>query len=138
MPTLLEERKQLQNEIQELKGNIRVIARVRPMSAKEQKAAETSALTFPSSGEITLTNEKGRVTEFQFDYVAGIDCTQQRTYQEVKAHAYSVLDGYNCCIFAYGQTGSGKTYTMTGTADNPGVNTQLTSDLFQVMILSKL
>ena len=43
----------------------------------------------------------------------------------------SVLDGFNVCIFAYGQTGSGKTWTMSGPADNRGVNTRALEDLFE-------
>jgi kinesin family protein C2/C3 len=62
--------------------------------------------------------------------VGGFECSQERVYEEVRAHAQSVLDGYNCCIFAYGQTGSGKTHTMTGSAEDPGVNTRLVRELF--------
>ena len=40
--------------------------------------------------------------------------------------------GYNVCIFAYGQTGSGKTHTMTGTGEDPGLNTRVLRELFSI------
>lgn len=46
--------------------------------------------------------------------------------------ATSTLDGYNVCIFAYGQTGSGKTHTMTGTTEDPGLNTRVLKELFGI------
>jgi hypothetical protein len=132
LPELMVERKRLQNEIQELRGNIRVIARVRPLSEKEKAAGEKECVSFPASGELTITNEKQRAIDFEYDYVARQDCGQVEVFNEVRAVAQSVLDGYNCCIFAYGQTGSGKTHTMTGSTSDPGVNVRLMEELFAI------
>lgn len=132
LPELMVERKRLQNEIQELRGNIRVIARVRPLSEKEKAAGEKECVSFPASGELTITNEKQRAIDFEYDYVARQDCGQVEVFKEVRAVAQSVLDGYNCCIFAYGQTGSGKTHTMTGSTSDPGVNVRLMEELFAI------
>eukprot|EP01043_Picozoa_sp_COSAG02_P006962 COSAG02_NODE_204_length_29210_cov_36.596579_10_plen_742_part_00 len=132
LPELMVERKRLQNEIQELRGNIRVIARVRPLSEKEKAAGEKECVSFPASGELTITNEKQRAIDFEYDYVARQDCGQVEVFKEVRAVAQSVLDGYNCCIFAYGQTGSGKTHTMTGSTSDPGVNVRLMQELFAI------
>jgi hypothetical protein len=132
LPELMVERKRLQNEIQELRGNIRVIARVRPLSSKEQAAGDEECVSYPASGELTITNEKKRSIDFEYDFVARQDCRQVEVFKEVRAVAQSVLDGYNCCIFAYGQTGSGKTHTMTGSASDPGVNVRLVEELFSI------
>ena len=55
------------------------------------------------------------------------------------AHAgrQSCLDGYNVCIFAYGQTGSGKTFTMTGSADMPGLTPRAITELYDGMAKNK-
>eukprot|EP01044_Picomonas_judraskeda_P001040 COSAG03_NODE_54_length_16022_cov_3.869811_6_plen_737_part_00 len=132
LPELMVERKRLQNEIQELRGNIRVIARVRPLSEKEKAAGEAECVSFPASGELAITNEKQRTIDFEYDFVARQDCGQVEVFKEIRAVAQSVLDGYNCCIFAYGQTGSGKTHTMTGTSSDPGVNVRLVEELFAI------
>lgn len=60
-----------------------------------------------------------------------ISTKQEQVYEDVSALVTSVLDGFNVCIFAYGQTGSGKTWTMSGPADNRGVNTRALEDLFE-------
>ena len=63
---------------QELRGNIRVIARVRPIFPAEKEKGETECVSFPASGEVTITNEKGRSIDFEYDYVARQDCGQVR------------------------------------------------------------
>ena len=51
------------NKIQELKGNIRVYCRVRPPAA-----GALMAVTFPSTGELVVTNEsKKRTDSFEFE-----------------------------------------------------------------------
>ena len=50
---------------------------------------------------------------FTFDYVAGIDSTQEEIFLRIaQPIADSCLQGYNGTIFAYGQSGSGKTFTI--------------------------
>ena len=56
---------------------------------------------------------EGKQRDFFFDYVFGLDSTQQQIYDLVGGPIISdVLRGFNGTIFAYGQTGTGKTYTM--------------------------
>eukprot|EP00435_Cladocopium_sp_Y103_P021163 s2482_g5.t1 len=130
-----QEKKKLHNLVLELKGNIRVFVRVRPMGDKE-KAAETAGevtITFAEDGKVSVydTNQQRRKW-FDFDKAFQPNSTQQEVFEEVKPLATSVLDGYNVCIFAYGQTGSGKTFTMTGSDANPGLNTRVLRELFQI------
>lgn len=124
-------RRKLHNQIQELKGNIRVFARVRPALAHEQDTPDGVAqMDFgppPRPGEDTqqqlvlyrsrdsaLGNKEKESIPFAFDKVFQPTAGQQEVFEEISMLTQSVLDGYNVCIFAYGQTGSGKSWTMEG------------------------
>lgn len=126
-------RRKLHNTIQELKGNIRVFCRVRPLLGEEllgsdgtinhmafpdadSKMLELEKMSDAGLNESCLTaNRKGNNKyEFAFDKVFNPDSTQGQVFEEICQLVQSALDGYNVCIFAYGQTGSGKTFTMEG------------------------
>ena len=125
-------RKQLFNQIQELKGNIRVYCRVRPLSTREHDS-QLNAITFPESNQLSIVNsEKKTAHQFEFEQVFQTESTQEQVFGEVSDLVTSVMDGYNVCIFAYGQTGSGKTYTMQGSKEDPGVNIRALDKLFSV------
>jgi kinesin family protein C2/C3 len=110
------ERRKLFNTIQELKGNIRVFCRCRPMIQMELDRGETPAANLGQvEGEIIVMDPKHRNRKsFEFDAVFGGDATGDRIFEDTRQLVQSCCDGYNICIFAYGQTGSGKTYTMEG------------------------
>jgi kinesin family protein C1 len=124
-------RRRLHNTIQELKGNIRVFCRVRPVSGdgalngNGNKAATTIArIKYPDQEgrEIELAqavesvegSQVQKTYPFTFDKVFQTTSTQDDVFEEISQLVQSALDGYNVCIFAYGQTGSGKTHTMEG------------------------
>ncbi|KAI7753750.1 hypothetical protein M8C21_013349 [Ambrosia artemisiifolia] len=111
-------RKKLHNTILELKGNIRVFCRVRPLLSDEG-LDETKTISFPTTTE-TLGRgievvQHGQTHPFMFDKVFTPQTTQEEVFEEISQLVQSALDGYKVCIFAYGQTGSGKTHTMMGT-----------------------
>lgn len=133
-------RRSLHNKVMELKGNIRVFCRVRPVLQHEfASSGDQEIFAFPDRrGErrqIELAaNPKAHVGygqsgarsvvkkyNFDFDLVFDSKCTQEDVFLEVSALVQSALDGYNVCIFAYGQTGSGKTYTMQGQEDDSDI-----------------
>ncbi|KAG6617021.1 Kinesin-like protein [Phytophthora cinnamomi] len=126
----MKERKRLFNLVQELKGNIRVLCRVRPISKSEVAQGSKMICKFTPE-EITLTGEKGKVKTWEFDHVFDMGSAQDQLFSEVKPLVTSILDGYSVCIFAYGQTGSGKTFTMSGPPENPGINTRSLQELFE-------
>eukprot|EP00752_Nemacystus_decipiens_P004692 g4280.t1 len=134
-------RKAIHNKLLELQGNIRVLARVRPMVEVELKSGKGADVTsFPADEDIVIKKPKegarGREemteTHFEFDRVFKPDSSQEGVFEAVSPLVTSVLDGYNVCIFAYGQTGSGKTFTMEGPSSNPGVNTRALTNMFSI------
>lgn len=129
-------RKRVHNELMDLKGNIRVYCRVRPVLEFEKKnnGAEMAAdvTEYPVSNEITLTRDAASSNRFEFDTVFQPSTTQEEVFEDISPLITSVLDGYDVCIFAYGQTGSGKTYTMEGSGSDPGVNFRALQSLFTI------
>ncbi|KAK7151477.1 hypothetical protein R3I94_007957 [Phoxinus phoxinus] len=125
-------RKKCHNELVRLKGNIRVLCRVRPVCAGEADAADTKNLvTFdPDDDAVLYLSNKGKLMTFELDKVFPTQATQEEVFQEVQSLVTSCIDGFNICIFAYGQTGSGKTYTMEGVPEDPGINQRALRLLF--------
>ncbi|KAE9964094.1 hypothetical protein BLS_008654 [Venturia inaequalis] len=117
-------RRKLHNQVQELKGNIRVFCRVRPVIGDDDK--KPAVINFPDQNDeskeiIVKGDEKrsavGNVTAanhaFSFDRVFDPTSNNSDIFDEISQLVQSALDGYNVCIFCYGQTGSGKTHTMS-------------------------
>lgn len=116
-------RRRLHNKVMELKGNIRVFCRVRPVLDREMQHSSKDAdvFRFPDKVEearqIELTAARAshvsyRTSDgsskkwaFDFDRVFGPSTTQEKMFLEVSALVQSAMDGYRVCIFAYGQTG---------------------------------
>lgn len=118
-------RRKLHNQVQELKGNIRVFCRVRP-SLNSEPATMIAPMQYPDESEdakeisVMGPEEKsslGTITRksntFSFDRVFGPSTQNAEVFDEISQLVQSALDGYNVCIFCYGQTGSGKTHTMS-------------------------
>ncbi|KAJ6301045.1 hypothetical protein OIU77_015366 [Salix suchowensis] len=129
-------RKKLHNTILELKGNIRVFCRVRPLLPEDSPGADGKDVSYPTTTEalgrgIDLT-QNGQKYSFTFDKVFMPDSTQEDVFVEISQLVQSALDGYKVCIFAYGQTGSGKTYTMMGKPGNPSLKGLIPRSLEQI------
>ncbi|KAL3818053.1 hypothetical protein ACJIZ3_003958 [Penstemon smallii] len=137
--SILEENRNLYNEVQDLKGNIRVYCRVRPF-LRGQSEKQTTIQYIGENGELAVQNPSKPVKDtprlFKFNKVFAPAATQEEVFLDTQPLIRSVLDGYNVCIFAYGQTGSGKTYTMTGpnaaSIVDWGVNYRALNDLFNI------
>lgn len=96
-------RKKLFNDIMELRGNIRVFARVRPVVPMEDSQGAEVVVTFPDDDSIGLVNSKRQRKQWQFDHVFRPENTNDDVFDQCKDLLTSVVDGYNVCIFAYGQ-----------------------------------
>ncbi|EPS31683.1 hypothetical protein PDE_06640 [Penicillium oxalicum 114-2] len=118
-------RRKLHNQVQELKGNIRVFCRVRPPLSSEPSSS-IAPMQYPDefedAKEINVMGPEERSSlgtvsrknnTFTFDRVFGPSSQNTEVFDEISQLVQSALDGYNVCIFCYGQTGSGKTYTMS-------------------------
>ena len=55
LSAVMQERRELQNQVARLKGNIRVICRARPLSRSEREREEQSALTIVSTTDIAVS-----------------------------------------------------------------------------------
>jgi kinesin family protein C1 len=118
-------RRILFNQVQELKGNIRVMCRVRPTLEHDGEnqaaqisfpdvAKESKEVVFQGATERSVTGKETLKTHpFSFDRVFGPSSQNEEVFDEISQLVQSALDGYNVCIFCYGQTGSGKTHTMS-------------------------
>ena len=130
----LKKRRTLQDQLQELKGSIRVMCRVRPAGADEGE----SAVSTTNDSDLAITTHPGKDgrKNFAFDHVFGPQSKQASVFEEVEPVLDSVLSGFNVCIFAYGQTGSGKTFTMDGKRtdeDLVGINPRALRGLFNLI-----
>ncbi|KAG8659199.1 hypothetical protein MANES_02G021900v8 [Manihot esculenta] len=137
--SVLAENRKLYNEVQDLKGNIRVYCRIRPFLPGQCKK-QTTIEYIGENGELVVSNpsKQGKDNHrlFKFNKVFAPTASQEEVFLDTQPLIRSVLDGYNVCIFAYGQTGSGKTYTMSGpdlsSEEDWGVNYRALHDLFKI------
>ena len=128
----LRKRRQLQDQLQELKGSIRVMCRVRPLAPSEGPAPVVNVTA--DGGEVMLAGKDGS-KRFAFDFCFGPSSDQAAVFEEVEPVVEQVLAGFNVCIFAYGQTGSGKTHTMQGANAEAaaGINPRALRRLFEAV-----
>lgn len=94
--------------------NIKVFARIRPFSEREDSTQSCIKSIIDSTVAIKDKDEKQQ-HKFTFDSIFDSQSTQAEVYQAVGAGIVaSAFDGLNGTIFCYGQTSSGKTYTCLG------------------------
>ncbi|XP_013212160.2 kinesin-like protein KIFC2 isoform X1 [Ictidomys tridecemlineatus] len=111
----------------ELKGNIRVLCRLRPGTPCGLVSVEAGP------GGTVTTCYRGRQRRFHLDWVFSPDASQEEVFGELEPAVLSCLQGYSVCIFTYGQTGTGKTYSMEGPPEDPGIAPRALQSLFREM-----
>ena len=96
-------RKKLLNELEDIKGKVRVYCRERPFSKKEKADPEKFVDCCRITDDLSITvGAKGRPKDYNFDSVFGPNSTQEDVFEDTKRLIQSAIDGYNVCIFAYG------------------------------------
>ncbi|ERE81394.1 kinesin-like protein KIFC2 [Cricetulus griseus] len=113
----------------ELKGNIRVLCRVRPAEGIPSSLVSME----PGQGGTITTCYRGRQHRFRLDWVFPPDASQEEVFRQLEPAVLSCLQGYSVCIFTYGQTGTGKTYSMEGPPEDPGIAPRALQLLFREM-----
>ncbi|GAU38963.1 hypothetical protein TSUD_378390 [Trifolium subterraneum] len=108
-------RKKLHNTILELKGNIRVFCRVRPLLPDDGPAADM-VVSFPSSTEalgrgVELA-QSGQKYSFTFDKVFDHKASQEHVFTEISQLVQSALDGYKIFLVSQALKDQGWKYTM--------------------------
>lgn len=137
-------RRKIQNNYLNIRGNFRVICRIRPFvyeSEKSEKIHEAFHNSYEISSEfIKLKDDKKNSNQnYSFDYVLGQKSTQQDLYDEVSILIDSFLNGKNVSVLAYGQSSAGKTYSIHGKAvESPGIAFRALSDIFETLKKNKI
>ncbi len=127
-------RKKYMNEVEEVKGNMRVHLRIRPFNSREvsSQAKEVIKLVHGSSTVQVETTRNG-IKEFDFNTAFDKDATQEQVFNAIaKDSLRSVFDGYNVCYMAYGQAGGGKSYTMVGAGEYHGIIPRAIEEVYQI------
>ncbi|KAL8570555.1 hypothetical protein ACOMHN_008912 [Nucella lapillus] len=148
-------RQELHNLLMELRGNIRVHCRLRPLmefdsgnedpSSLGRHGTKSEVVVHPVDDENVCVRTHKQNKVFEYERVYNPEERQEAVFDEVQPMLTSLLDGYNICIMAYGQTGSGKTHTMLGSqrdddyspwqdpCPNEGVIPRATRELFRLI-----
>uniref|UniRef100_A0A6A7FXE9 Kinesin-like protein n=2 Tax=Hirondellea gigas TaxID=1518452 RepID=A0A6A7FXE9_9CRUS len=124
-------RKKYYNQIEEMKGKIRVFCRLRPVNESERRRGGELVATVEDQYSLDFATPRGHKS-FVFDRVFEGHESQETVFQDTNALVQSAMDGYNTTIMAYGQTGSGKTYTMIGSQNEPGIAPRAFTRLFEL------
>ncbi|KAM0327076.1 hypothetical protein ACHAQA_006201 [Verticillium albo-atrum] len=101
--------------------SVRVVARIRPLLAKELDKDTIVSADCTEEGKhatlVKIPNPKNESEEFSFAFNSVYDqaATQETLFSsEVSPHLKALFQGLDVTIFAYGVTGTGKTHTMRG------------------------
>ena len=135
-------RRKLLDELQDLRGSVRVYCR--PHSSSSQQLATEKSTIAMASGEVLMLDRKGSSPKssrmaspsnsanaplsFEFDGILSTDQDQHDVYAEFDAVCASVVEGYKVCVMTYGQANAGKTYTMLGEVEHRKDHTVSISD----------
>ncbi|RVW19644.1 Kinesin-like protein KIN-14S [Vitis vinifera] len=97
------EQKRLYNEVIQLRGNIRVFYRCRPLNQAEMANGSTSIVDFESSreNELQIICSNSSKKQFKFDHVFRPGSDQEAVFAQTSPIVTSMLDGYNDARILY-------------------------------------
>jgi len=133
--------RKLHNDMQDMKGAVRVFCRVRPLIARELITNDMVAVTSPNEFTVNITSMKHEPKKtaveacdaFNYDTVFTESSSQAEVFSECRSLIQSAFDGYNITIFTYGQTGAGKTWTLYGSSEHPGISPRTCDEVFDII-----
>ncbi|KAI1104087.1 P-loop containing nucleoside triphosphate hydrolase protein [Jackrogersella minutella] len=113
--------------LQAMKGNIRVMCRIRPASAdtpeeelvnfgprqKGEFSDHWGTMLMPVERRNAMGGTVINTKSFNFERIFGPEESNDDIFNEISDLVECALQGQKVGIFAYGQTGSGKTYTLS-------------------------
>jgi len=130
-------RRKIQNKYINLRGNFRIICRVRPFVFDYEKKAnifESFYNSFDVTSEYIKLKDDIKPQKYAFDYVLGQNSTQQDLYDEVSLLIESFINGKNVNLIAYGQSLTGKTYSLHGKSkETPGLALRAIKEIFEIL-----
>lgn len=108
------------DQVQDLRGNLRVMCRIRPQLGAQDHELENLVTSEGAMSDhlqvISMAKrnarKEGEIDEYEMERVFEKNELNEHIFEEVGQLVGSAINGRNVCIFAYGQTGSGKTHTM--------------------------
>ena len=129
-----QQRRRLHNALQDMKGQLRVSCRIRPLSVKEKAQQSDHAVYALDSSHVAIVlPELDTPRVFEFDSVFRPDCSQQvmeEIFDDCRDLVQSAVDGHNVTVMTYGQTGAGKTYTLFGNKHQEGLAQYMIREVF--------
>lgn len=151
-------RRKLLDELQDLRGSIRVYCRLMEPTAsiydKKQNYIDMvsnevlmlhrdrSSGALQGNHSSSPTVSKNSPMCFEFDGILASDVGQQDVYAEFEAVCASVLEGFKICVMSYGEANAGKTHTMLGdikkrnlsvSIENEGIHLRAAKQLFSLL-----
>jgi hypothetical protein len=124
------QRRQLRDIVAQLRGSIRVFARIRPLLQGDPPIVTIRPdgigvrIMKPSTtgGAMSVTIDDNAKEEFivNFDKTFGPLASQQEVYSNVEEFVQSALDGFHVCVFSFGQSQSGRSHGLRGSDDCDG------------------
>eukprot|EP00474_Spongospora_subterranea_P005023 CRZ05481.1 hypothetical protein [Spongospora subterranea] len=104
-------RRTLHEQVQDLRGSIRIMARLRPGTCHD---SGPTIVPLSDGRQEVVVDGLNKTHRFRFDHVFHRDASQEDVFDVVLPLIQSACDGFNVNIFAYGATNSGKTFTLVG------------------------
>ena len=129
----IRQRRLLHNQLEDLRGKIRVFCRIRPMNESEMHQNCSNILSISDEFSVNIEIKPGLVKSHVYDTIFGPNASQEEVFEDVRRLIQSAVDGYNVCIFAYGQTGSGKTHTIQGYPGAPGITPRGIQEVYSLI-----
>lgn len=132
-------RERLAASLAELRGNLRVLCRVRPPLALEDTgdSSPSGPAVVATETDVTVLTTTRAAKRFAFPRVFDGAAASPQLFAEVAPLVQAAADGHHACVFAYGQTGAGKSHTLAGgidaqDEDQYGIYARAASLLFEV------